>query len=241
MAKLAFGSKVAARTRTAVQILDTAELVAKYEEQGGLARDLERVRDAGLEAEAANLGQSQSKTGGKSATVEVLTTFAAIQKEYSSIMAVVRMVRAELARGGEAALVGPVDAIIKIEAEVGVRTYEEAGGKKRRKRRLKSQEALRAEIAKDAGALLALTDIHPALAERRVAPSRLEALRDEAEKLSGLLGSRASAKGAAKAATKVEHKAVKRQREAWGACYPLLAALARQDERVRSLLAEAGR
>ncbi len=127
------------------------------------------------------------------------------------------------------------------EAEVAVKIYEQEGTKKRRRRRSRSQEALRAEIAKDAGALLALTGIHPALAERRVAPSRLEALRDAAEKLSGLLGTRASAKGAAAAASKAEHDAVSRQREAWGSCHPLLLALARRDERVKSLLSEASR
>jgi len=112
-------------------------------------------------------------------------------------MAVLRVVRAELARGGAAAeLVGQVDAILENEVEVAVKAYEEEGAKMRRTRRSESQEALRAEIAKDAGALVALTDIHPAPAERRVPPNRLEALRDEAEKLSGLLGTRASAKGA---------------------------------------------
>ena len=76
MAKLNFNSVVAARTRAANQILSTPDLVAKYVALGGLSRDLETIRKAGLEAEAANLGQSQSHSAGKSATVDILASFA---------------------------------------------------------------------------------------------------------------------------------------------------------------------
>lgn len=84
--------------------------------------------------------------------------------------------------------------------------------------------------------MLGLTEIHPNLAERRVPPARLEALRTAAEELSGVLGARAAAKGAAKTATQAEHAAVSLQREIWGATYRILSALGRRDERVRSLL-----
>jgi hypothetical protein len=92
-----------------------------------------------------------------------------------------------------------------------------------------------------AAALLDLTEIHQDLAGRRVDLPRLEALKASAEKLSGLLSSRATAKGASKAATKEEREAVSRQRETWGACYRLLSSLGNRDWRVRSLLKDAAR
>ncbi|MDD5308459.1 MAG: hypothetical protein PHU25_14145 [Deltaproteobacteria bacterium] len=42
-----------------------------------------------------------------------------------------------------------------------------------------------------------------------------------------------------KASSKAEYDAVTCQRDAWGACYRLLAAMGHKDERVRSLLAQA--
>ncbi len=242
MAKMNFNSTVAARTRAANEILETPDLVAGFEELGGLQRDLVTIRDAGLEAEAANLGQSQFGSAGKGATVDVLAKFSALKKEYSAVMAVLQASRADLSRSGAPAdVVVKVDGILSNEAQVTVKIQEEKGEKKRKARKSVSQEALRAEIAKDAGAMLDLTEIHPNLAERRVPTSRLEALRDAAEELAGLLGARAAAKGAAKASTKAEHAAVSLQREIWGATYRILSALGRGDERVRSLLSEAAR
>jgi hypothetical protein len=53
MSVKAFNSKVAARTRAAVQIMEkTPDLLSKYEKTGGLRRDLEAVAKAGTEAEA---------------------------------------------------------------------------------------------------------------------------------------------------------------------------------------------
>jgi hypothetical protein len=240
MAKTGFNSVVAARTRAADQILGTADLVDKFEQLGGLQRDLLLIRDAGREAEAANLGQSQAKSGGKVATVDVLSRFADLQREYSAVMAVVNAVCAELVRtGADPDLIVRVKDILRNEAPLTVKTVEIEGEKKRKTTRSKAQEALRAEIAKDAGAILELSPIHPRLAERKVPVERLAALRDAAEELAGLLGSRTAAQGAAKTATQDERDAVARQRDAWGAAYRLLASLAGRDERVRSLLAQA--
>jgi hypothetical protein len=152
MSAKAFNSKVAARTRVAVQITETPDLLTKYEKVGGLRRDLEAIAKTGAEAEAANLGQSQARASGRAAT-----------------------------------------------------------------------------------------EIHRPLAERQVDPARLAALKESAEKLSGLRSDRAAAKGASKTATKEERDAVEKQRRTWGACYRMLSLLADQDERVRSLLKEAAR
>jgi hypothetical protein len=139
-------------------------------------------------------------------------------------------------------LITRLDGIIANEAQLSVKVYVDDGGeKKRRARKSVSQEALRAEIAKDAAALLELSELETALGERRVDRSRLDALRQSAENLSGLLATRAAKKGAAKAATKAEREAAARQSELWSASYRLLRALANQDERVRSLLSEAAR
>ncbi len=158
MAKMNFNSTVAARTRAAIQILETPDLLTKYDELGGLQRDLVAIRDAGLEAEAANLSQSQAKSTGKGATIDVLAGFASLQKEYSSVMAVLQAVRAELYRtGAPADLVAKMDGIIRNEAQVTVKIWEEEGEKKRKVSKSQSQEALRAEVSKDAGSLLDLT------------------------------------------------------------------------------------
>ena len=136
MAKLNFNSVVAARTRAADQILSTPDLVAKYVALGGLARDLETIRKAGLEAEAANLGQSQSHSAGKSATVDILASFAALQKEYSSVMGVVSAVAAELSRnGGASDLVTKLNDILVNEAQLSVTVTTDEGGEKKRKAR----------------------------------------------------------------------------------------------------------
>src|SRR5262249_27876827 len=72
---------IAARTRAAQQILDTSDLLSLYESVGGLVADLHAIRDAGLAAEAQALAQSSAKSAGEAATLEVLTAFAALQKE----------------------------------------------------------------------------------------------------------------------------------------------------------------
>jgi hypothetical protein len=241
MTKFGFGPMVAARTRAADQILSSEELLQLFRELGGLRRDLETIRKAGLDAEAANLGQSQSVSAGKSATADMLLSFAELQKEYSAVMGIVQAVRAEMARnGGSEDLVVKLGDILKNEATLTVKVAaDETGEKKRKASRSASQEALRAEIAKDAGALLELDEAREALTERRVDANRLTALKASADKLAGLLATRAAAKGASKTATKAEREAVSLQRDVWGASYRILAALGAKDARVKSLLSEA--
>jgi hypothetical protein len=238
----AFNSKVAARTRAAAQIMDTPGLLSKYEGIGGLRRDLEAVAKAGNEAEAANQGQSRAKAAGRAATVDLLALFAALQKEYAAVMAVVGAVRSGLAAGGASAdTIARTSAVIKNEVPLSIRVFEKDGSKKRTARRSRAQEALRAEIAKDAAALIELKEIHPALAERKVDLSRLKALKRSAEKLSGMLSDRAASKGRSRTATREEQDAVKRQDVAWSVCAGLLRELGKRDERVRMLLSEAAK
>ena len=158
MSERGFNSVVAARTRAAREILESPDLLDKYREVGGLPRDLEGIVQAGEMAEAANLGQSQTKSKGKVATARVLAQFLALKNEYSVVMGVVSRVRAELAESGDSPeLVTRLDSIIVNEAQVSVTvTADETGAKKRKVSRSVSQEALRAEIAKDAAALLEL-------------------------------------------------------------------------------------
>jgi hypothetical protein len=246
MAKTGFNSIVAARTRAARQILETPDLLAKFIALGGLSRDLETIIRFGEGAEAASLGQSQSVSLGKSATVSILSAFAALQREYSSVMAVVSAVKTEKElMGGESELVAKLEQILVNEAELSVKitvekTDEEGEGKKKRTvRRSAGQEALRAEIAKDAAALIALDEAEAALSERMVTKERLTALRNAADSLAGLLAKRSTVKGAAKTATKSEYDSSALQRKVWGGTYRILNALGQKDERVRSLLKEA--
>lgn len=242
----AFNSTIAARTRTADLLLTTKDLLALYEGLGGLADDLEQIRSSGLEAEALNLAQSNSQAAGGAATTQVLTSFAALQKEYKSVMAVVQAVRFDLGRAGASAeLLATMDRILVNEAEVTVTSVLDPAApdgtkaKKKKAVRSVSQEALRAEIGKDAGALLGLDAAHAALAKRKVDVARLGALRDAAAALAGKLAERTSQKGAGKGATAAEREAVKAQKAHWGSCYRILAAAGRRDPRVAALLADA--
>lgn len=232
---------VAARTRAAKQILGSAELLAIYEDAGGLREDLEAIRDAGVSAEAQSLAQSTTKGDGKAATLDVLTAFATLQREYTAVMGAVQAVRGDLARAGAPKdVVTALDQVLVNEAQVVIVSVpQEDGGKKRRATASESQEALRAEIARDAKALLALTAAHQALGRRKVDEPRLTGLRDAAEALSGKLAERATKKGAAKAATSAKSDSVKDQSQRWGECYRLLALTGQRDERVAQLLKEA--
>ena len=232
---------VAARTRAAQQILGDQGLLARYEAVGGLYEDLEAIRDAGLRAEAQSLEQSTSKGQGKGATLDVLQAFVSLQREYTALMAAVQAARGDLARAGAPnELLAAVDQILVNEAQVVlVSAQQPDGGKKLRAARSVSQEALRAEIARDAQALLELSAAHEALARRKVDGARLTDLRQAAEALSGHLAERAAKKGAGKAATDGKSEAVKAQSERWGECYRLLALLAQRDGRVAQLLKEA--
>lgn len=246
MSKLiTFDSTVAARTRAADHILSTPELLASYEARGGIQQDLESIREQGQRAEALSLAQSAAQAAGGAATLYVLGSFVRLQREYTAVMAVVRAVRFDLESAkAPIEVVSAVDRIIVNEAEVAIRTVASAEGtSKKKKKAVKrvSQEALRAEMAKDARALLDLPAIRAPLEKRRVDAARLSAMIALAESLSGKLAERATAKGAQKMATAAMHDAVAAQKRVWGACYRLLAAVGGEDARVDQLLAEAAR
>jgi hypothetical protein len=242
-ALVTFDSTVAARTRAAVQILSTPDLFSSYEAQGGIKEDLESIRDHGQTAESLSQAQSAAQAQGGAATLYVLGNFVKLQKEYTAVMAVVQAARHDLEKA-EAPLeiTSAVDRILVNEAEVALRTVAVQDGKSKKKAvKRASQEALRAEIVKDARALLDLSAIHPVLAKRKVDAPRLSAMIAVAESLSGKLAERAVAKGAQKLATTAMHDAVSAQKQAWGACYRLLAAVGSEDMRVAQLLTEAAR
>jgi hypothetical protein len=247
MSEKSYNSTVAARTRAAGQILETLDLLSKFQELGGLERDLIGIRNAGLESEAAHISRSVVKSEGKGATANVWLEFAAAQKEYKSVMDVLSAVTFEAIRNGESPdLIARLEGILADETAVTVSVVDEKdkeGTPKKKKKVSKSaaQEAIRAEIAKDAGALVSFTEIHPKLAERRVSLDRLNALKQKADGLSGLLADRSSVKGEGKSSTQSTHDAVALQRSIWGGTYRILSALGRKDERVRALLKDARR
>ncbi len=236
-----FDSTVAARTRAATQILTTPALFAAYESRGGTHEDLESIRAHGQTAEALSQAQSAAQAQGGAATLAILVPFVAVQKEYSAVMAVVQAVLRDLEKAN--APVEVTSAVAKIlvnEAEVTIKTALSSDGTATKKAvKSTSQEALRAEIVRDARALLDLASIHNALAKRKVDAPRLTQLIQAAESLSGKLAGRATAKGAQKAATTALREAVSEQKQVWSACYRLLAAVGHEDARVAQLLSEA--
>lgn len=236
-----FDSTVAARTRAAAQLLAIPELFASYEARGGLPEDLESVRDHGQMAEALSQAQSAAQARGGAATLAVLGPFVTLQKEYSAIMAVMRAVRHDLDKAkAPVEIVSAVDRILVNEAEVSIKTVLDRDGNAKKKAvKSVSQEALRAEITRDARAMLDLPAIHPALEKRKVDAPRLAKLLAVAESLSGKLAGRAAAKGAQKTATTALHDAVRAQKQVWSACYRMLASVGQEDARIAQLLSEA--
>ena len=196
-----------------------------------------------MTAMALSLAQGQAQGAGSGATAALLGEFAGVQREYSKVMAVAHAVRSDLARAhASAEALKEMDRILKDEAALTVQTVTLPDGKKSRSaRRSRAQEAVRAEIARDAGALLALRAATAPLAARGVPAGRLQRLKTAAEALSGRLGERTSKKGAAKGATKAEKEAVAAQSAVWSAHYRILAQAAEANEMIRSLLKDAAR
>lgn len=64
-------------------------------------------------------------------------------------------------------------------------------------------------------------------------------MKTDASELAGKLAQRAAAKGASKEVTTEMREAVQQQSRAWTACYRILALVAQEDPRVKSLLVEA--
>lgn len=233
-----FNDTVAARTRTADHIRSTPDLFALYESQGGLRSDLDSIFEAGTRAELLTHSRGAIDALGNAATVEVLRDFARLESDYVAIMAVVQAVALDLeSAGADSETLASIEKILADETHVTFRPAKD--GAKKRAVKSARQEAVRAEIQKDAAALLALTASHDALAKRKVTKARLEALRTVAEGLAGKLADRSAAKGAGKDATKAVREAVQDQKRVWSGCYRILALVGQADERVRNLLAEA--
>jgi hypothetical protein len=170
----------------------------------------------------------------------VFLAFAELQRSYSSMMALVHAVRADASLAGSVDLVAALERILANEATIVVQSPAAPDGK-RKSGRAQSQEALRAEIEKDASALVALTDAHALLAERKLTVAELSRVRDAAKALAGRMGERTSKKGAAKAITAEERNAVSAQKERWNAVYRLLKQVGKSDSRLAELLKEAAK
>lgn len=239
----AFNDIVAARTRTAEHILGNPELLKLYESNGGLAEDLERIRMAGRRAEAMHQAQSSAQAAAAAATQVINERLASLQQEHRKVIGIVQAVRHDLERANaEIELLHALDKVMKNDGQVIVRTVTSKKGETLRKAApARTQEALRAEIHKDASALMELTPAHPALAKRKVDVVRLQCLLETAVALSDDLAERAARKGTMQATTREEHAAVIAQKERWSAVYRLLSALGNRDERVKQLLLDARR
>lgn len=239
--KQAFTKMVAARTRAANHILNSPELMTRFTKAGGLAEDLEAIRDAGLEAEALNHAQGSMQSSGKVATVAVGIAFGTLQREYVLLLAALRAIEGRLlqANASDPNAEKLADIIANRAAVTVSEGTEEGAAKKASKSR--AQENLRAEIERDAADVIAFTAIASALTQRGWTANRLSALEQAAKALAGKLGDRAASKGAAKDATLREQEAVARQTAGWESAYSLLRIVAQQDARVQLLLTEARR
>ena len=100
MAKTGYDDVVAARTRAAIQILETADMLEAYLVAGGKPTDLTSIRDHGTRAEALNLAQTAAQASGGAATLAVLQELAWVQREYVTIMAALRSERVDLVEAG---------------------------------------------------------------------------------------------------------------------------------------------
>lgn len=238
MSTAAFTKSVARRTRIAAGILGKKSSLDTYTSVYGSEDDLKIIRDRGLEAEKYNAGQSEAEAGGVAGTDALLTAYVNLLIFYRGIMNAVIAVRGEIEEAKTPATaaaddetINRLDAIIKNEAAVHFRSVGEGDKKKLEASASKSQEAVRAEIEKDATNLIALTAAHARLAKRGVDLAKLTKLKTDAAALTGKVISRADKKGGARAATKAEQKAVAAQSHKWKHSYRMLhaAALANTD------------
>jgi hypothetical protein len=146
--------------------------------------------------------------------------------------------REDLAEAGaESDTITGLDQILANEAAVVISTAPTTEGKVARKAsRSQSQEAIRAEISKDAGALVALEAAHAEMASRGVSLDRVKKLNEAAEELRGKLSARVAKKGAAKGVTTAEHDAVIAQRKRWASSYRILALAGAANSTIQRLL-----
>ncbi len=232
-----FNSVVAGRTSAASKILNTAELLRQFEESGGLKADLEAIVAHGKEAEALNQSQGAATREKSVATAKTLEAFQSLQREYSAIMDVLVALRAELTNAGEKDNLKRLNGIIASETETAFTEKDAGDGKTVKKaRKSQTQEATRAEIARDAKSLLDFTAIASRLAARRVDATRLQALKTNAEALAGKLADRVATAAERKALTEKEQAAVAAQNLHWTSSRRLLSALAKRDVRALDLV-----
>lgn len=237
-----FDERVAARSRAAAEILKNKDLLTIYERFGGLKDDLEQIQKQGALAEKLAMTRSGKRASGEGATLDVASAFVDLQAEYVAVMAVVQAVRFDLqSLGADAQTLAALDRILVNEAATVYSEVQEGDKSKRRAQKDRGHEAIRAEIHKDAVALLALSAASAALKKRGITSARLEALRDAAQALSSKLSDRAQKKGASQQATAGIHEAVSAQKAIWAACYRILSAAAAEDSRIRQLLKETRR
>ena len=234
---------VAARTRTAAEILRQPDLLAAVLRHGGRREDLEKIQMHGQRAEALYQDQSGTKAVGKAATVSVQALFAALRREHRKVLAVVRAVLREMREAGAPVeTVRALEQIVADETAVRVRLLEgEDGTTKRRTVRSRTREAVRAEIQKDAGALVALEAVHAALAERKVEKERLTKLYEDAQALSGQVAEKVVRKAEGQGATRSTRGAAAAQRRIWLSIVSILTLAAEEDVRIRELLADTTR
>lgn len=235
--KPTFSKTVAVRTRTAKHIMLDRSLLELYERYGGLMADLQAIVEAGERAELLFAARGEAKADGSAATVDVLEAFAALKREYSIVMGVLQASILNLeADGARADTIALAKQILANESATIVRKIVKPGEK--RTARSASQEAQRAEIRKDAAALVSATALHDVLAKRRVSVARLTALVNDADALAGKLAERVAMQGAEIEATEAISEAVRQQRRIWNACYRILTRVAEANQPVAALLAE---
>jgi hypothetical protein len=239
----AFGPVVVARTQAAKYVLGSSTLLKKYRENFGRVSDLEEIAAAGERAEAFNSAQGQALSAGKGATGDVQVAFTNLQRAYNGVMSGLAAVVGDLkrAQGPVPAVLAEAERIYKNEAPLHLKIAEEDGGKKRKASRSRAQESVRAEIWKDADALLGFTAGRAALEGRGITTEMLQELKDDAASLSGRLASRAATKAGAKELTQAEREAVSAQKDLWGGCYRILALTAADDPALKAVLKAAQR
>lgn len=238
MGRGAFNSAVAARTRAAAFILEQSDLLERWRALGGVDQDLVIIRDAGLDAEAKNVEQEARTAEKRAAHARSRSALAELNREHSSILSILRVIRADLLDAEEADDAVRLEQIIRRNGEE--RLAASSDGARVRTSSL-SMEAIRAEIRKDADALLGFASLHTALASRGVSLGRLEQLSADAQQLPSMRADAAFLRGIAKIATAAERAAVAEQTKRWGAVYGLLRRLAAHDARVKDLLRDAAR
>ncbi|PZR17690.1 MAG: hypothetical protein DI536_05135 [Archangium gephyra] len=212
-------------------------MLTQFEAEGGLKPDLEAIVTHGKNAEALNQSQGSFTRQKGAAADRSQVAFVALQKENAAVMRVAKSLRAELTNAGDTANLKKLNAIIALEAQTAFSVEaDEAGGTKKKKTRVQSQEAIRAEIARDAKSFLEFTEISANLAARKVDAARLQKLKADAEALTGKVEDKVAGASDRKIITAKEQEAVSKQSLHWSSAYPLLAQVAKRDVRAADAL-----